>query len=198
MYSRQIFNWHAFLSEAPTTDEFCDLAEKVADACGGHPLALEVIGASLFDKKDPETDRSLWMDAIKTLTENGDVSDKFKLSYYSLPSDGDKAMFRDIACLLVGMREEVALEIWKSCQSCNDYCSTTKGPGLVLRRLVDKSLVKIRDGVLSMHDLIRDMGRDIVMKEVPRERPGERTHLWNAATAAKVLRRNQVGHCVIF
>lgn len=49
--SQRLFNWHAFLSEQ-SSDGFHDLTEEVANACGGHPLALEVIGAqSLYDKK---------------------------------------------------------------------------------------------------------------------------------------------------
>lgn len=191
-FSRQLFNWHAFYSEEPS-DDFRDLAEKVADACSGLPLALEIIGASLFDKKDLDVDRLIWMDAMKALKENDNILDKLRISYDSLPNDGDKAMFRDIACLMIGMRKEVALEIWNSCQSCSDYCSTSKGPHLALQTLVDKSLVRLTvAGELSMHDHIRDMGRDVVVKEVAKENPGRRTHLWDPAAATKVLRKNQV------
>jgi hypothetical protein len=132
------------------------------------------------------------MDAVRILKENHDILDKLRLSYTSLPTVGDKAMFRDIACLMIGMREEVALELWNSCRSCGDDCATTKGPHLVLRRLVDKSLVKLDAGRLGMHDVIRDMGRDAVVKEAPREAPWERTHLWDTVTAAKVLTKKRV------
>lgn len=188
--SRQLFNWHAFYSEVPSAG-FHDVAEKVADACGGHPLALEVIGGSLFDKKEL-ADRSIWMDTVKTLKENGDVLDKLRISYITLPTDSDRAMFRDIACLMIGLRVEVALEIWTSCHSCGDDCSTTKGPHLALRRLMDKSLVKLNAGELAMHDLMRDMGRDAVVKEAPLGCPGRRTLLWDPATASKVLKKGQV------
>lgn len=190
-YSRLLFNWHAFLSETPS-EGFHDLAERVADACGGHPLALTLIGASLFDKRELD-DREIWFDAVKTLNENPDIQSQLRISYDSLPTTGDKAMFRDIACLLIGMREQVAMEIWSSCNPCSAYCSTSKGPHLVLRRLVDKSLVRVEAGKLSMHDVIRDMGRDIVTRasshpwEEPPKHPGERTHLWEVTTAAKVL-----------
>lgn len=188
--SRQLFNWHAFFSETPS-EGFHDVAEKVADACGGLPLALEVIGASLFDKKDLE-DRAIWMDAVKTLKENGDILDKLRISYDALPTSGEKAMFRDIACLLIGMREEVAKEIWMSCHSCGDCCSTSKGPHEALRKLMDKSLVRLDVGRrLAMHDVLRDMGRDVVIKGAPTD-PGKRTHLWDLATAARVLVKNQV------
>ena len=188
--SRELFNWHAFYSKTPS-EGFHDVAEKVADACGGHPLALEVIGASLFDKKNSD-DRIIWMDAVKILKENEDIMEKLRISYVSLPTNGDRAMFRDIACLMIGLRVEVAMEIWNSCQTCGDDCSTSKGPHLALRRLVDKALVKLNDGKLGMHDLMRDMGRDAVVKEAPLGCPGKRTLLWDFATASKVLRKNQV------
>ena len=76
IYSRHLFNRHAFLSETPR-EGFADLAVKVADACGGHALSLETIGASLFDKKRPE-DRRIWMEAVKALKENREVSTSCK------------------------------------------------------------------------------------------------------------------------
>ena len=74
MDSRHLFNRHAFLSEMPS-EGFADLAAQVADACGGHALSLEIMGASLFDKKDPE-DRAIWMEAVKALQENEEVFEK--------------------------------------------------------------------------------------------------------------------------
>lgn len=83
--SRELFNWHAFYSKVPS-EGFHDVAEKVADACGGHPLALEVIGASLFDKKVLD-DRSIWINTVKTLKENVDILDKLRISYVTLPTE---------------------------------------------------------------------------------------------------------------
>jgi hypothetical protein len=50
--SRHLFNWHAFHS-ANAIHDFQELAKNVADACCGLPLALEVTGCFLFDKKRP-------------------------------------------------------------------------------------------------------------------------------------------------
>jgi hypothetical protein len=111
-FAQQLFNWHAFLSDTPSPG-----FQELAEACDGHPLALTVLGASLFDKKDLENDRAIWLDAVQILNENPDILDKLKISYDSLPTTGDKAMFRDIACLLIGVREQVAMEIWNSCHS---------------------------------------------------------------------------------
>ncbi len=42
-HSRHLFNWHAFYS-ADAIDGFQELTKKVAHACCGLPLALEIIG----------------------------------------------------------------------------------------------------------------------------------------------------------
>jgi hypothetical protein len=56
----------------------------------------------------------------------------------------------------------------------------------VLRRLMDRSLVRVDDeGRLRMHDVLGDMGRDIVKRQA---RGSEKQmHLWDAATVLKVL-----------
>ena len=194
--SRLLFNHHAFLSET-ASEGFADLAVEVADACGGHALSLEIIGASLFDKREVG-DREIWKEAVKALQGNEEIFGKLRSTYDSLPTDGDRAIFRDIACMLIGMEKEVALTIWKSCERCSGaLCSTFETPALALRRLMDRSLVGVDEsGRLRMHDVLRDMGRDIVKKEA--QRPEERTHLWDAATAQNVLRLRMVSVEVLF
>ena len=187
MDSRHLFNRHAFLSETPS-EGFGDLAEKVADACGGHALSLETMGASLFDKKDPE-DRAIWMEAVKALQENEEVFEKLRSTYDSLPSDGDRAMFRDIACMLIGTDRVVAMRVWESCNSCS--CGTSETPALALRRLMDRSLVKVdKAGRLRMHDVLRDMGRDIMRRAA--RGPEEWTYVWDVSAATKVLKCRKV------
>ncbi|KAG0565426.1 hypothetical protein KC19_8G189700 [Ceratodon purpureus] len=188
--SRCLFNRHAFLSETPS-EGFADLAAKVADACGGHALSLETVGASLFDKKGRE-DMEIWSEAVKDLKENEGVFGKLRSTYERLPTDGDRAMFLDVACMLIGMKKEVALTIWKSCGRCSGaQCSSSRTPGLALRRLMDRSLVRVDEsGMLRMHDVLRDMGRDMVKRDSvkkERRRPEEWTHLWDAEEAAEVL-----------
>jgi hypothetical protein len=193
--SRLLFNRHAFLSELPS-EGFADLAVEVADACGGHPLSLETIGASLFDKRKPE-DREIWEEAVKALQGNEEVFGKLRSTYDSLPRDGDRAMFQDMACMLIGMEKEVALKIWKSCGSCSGArCSTSETPALALRRLMDRSLVRVDgEGRLRMHDVLRDMGRDIVKREA--QRSEKWTHLWDVATAKKVLNYGEASVAVL-
>jgi hypothetical protein len=180
--SHQLFNWHAFYNEK-ASDGFQDLARKVADACCRLPLALEVIGAFLFDKKRPE-DRDCWHQATETLRANGDILNKLKISYDGLSSDESRLMFTDIACFLIGKDEQMAMQIFESCISYT-------GPQVSFHALMDKSLVTLdSDRRIRMHDLLRDMGRNVVTKQSQIE--GQRSHLWDPAMAERVLRKNQV------
>jgi hypothetical protein len=180
--SHQLFNWHAFNNEK-ASDGFEDLATKVADACCRLPLALAVIGAFLLDKKRPE-DRHCWDDATKRLRADGDILNKLQISYDGLSSDEDRLMFEDIACFFIGKDEQMAMQIFESCIS---YI----GPHASFHALMDKSLVTLdRDRRIRMHDLLRDMGRNVVTKQSQIE--GRRSHLWDPAMAERVLRKNQV------
>ncbi len=180
--SHQLFNWHAFYNEK-ASDGFQDLARKVADACCRLPLALEVIGAFLFDKKRPE-DRDCWHQAIETLRANGDILNQLQISYDGLSSDEARLMFQDIACFLIGKDKQMVMQIFESCISYT-------GPQFTFHALMDKSLVTLdRDGRIRMHDLLRDMGRNVVTKQSQIE--GRRSHLWDPAMAERVLRKNQV------
>lgn len=51
-------------------------------------------------------------------------------------------------------------------------------PIISIRVLIDKSLLVINEhNMLTMHDLLEDMGKEIVRQESPTE-PGERSRLW--------------------
>ena len=57
---------------------------------------------------------------------------------------------------------------------------------------MDKSLITIDDhGILSMHDLLQDMGQEIVHHESPKE-PGRRSRLWIYKDVIHVLKNNNV------
>lgn len=57
--------------------------------------------------------------------------------------------------------------------------------------LVDKSLVRISRNKLEMHDLLQDMGREIVSQESEKE-PGKRSRLWYHEDIYHVLKKNKV------
>jgi hypothetical protein len=185
--SRRLFNWHAFHS-ADAIDGFQELAKKVADACCGLPLALEVTGCFLFDKREERDIESTWPRTIKTLlNENKDIFEKLMISYNDLSLEA-RMMFLDIACFMIGQREHIAMQIFEACKS--DY----KRPATSFNSLKDKCLVKLdEDRRIIMHDLLRDMGRQVVMNQSHHMEKGTPSHLWDPEMVQQVLQTKEVG-----
>jgi len=60
--------------------------------------------------------------------------------------------------------------------------------------LVEKSLVKITEsGNVTLHDLLEDMGKEIVRQESP-EDPGKRSRLWSSTDIIQILKENTVSN----
>jgi hypothetical protein len=195
-HAQQLFNGHAF-HDKWANDGFRDLAKEVVNACNGLPLALEIMGAYLFDKKDPEH-KVVWKEAIRSLNMDPGaidqkLQDMFNISYEGLSSQ-DKLMLLDITCFMINRHKRMAMSFWESCILCP--CPSSKSPHSSLMKLIDKSLVKVdENGRLQMHDVIRDMARDVVKKESLQE-VGERSHLWDSVEIKEVLHKDKVNHSV--
>jgi hypothetical protein len=184
--SRHLFNWHAFHS-VDAIDGFQELAKKVADACCGLPLALEITGCFLFDKREECALESTWPQTIKALSERKDILDKLMISYDGLSPEA-RMMFLDIACFMIGQHEHIAMQIFEACKS--DY----KGPAPSFHLLKDKCLLKLdEDRRIVMHDLLRDMGRLVVKNESHNMEKGTPSHLWDPEMVQRVLQNKEVG-----
>ncbi|XP_043687797.1 disease resistance protein RPV1-like [Telopea speciosissima] len=171
--SLELFSHHAFGRNKPIED-YLDLSKAMVKITGGLPLAIQVIGSSLFSKK-----RSVWEGMLKKLQKvpNNDIMKRLKLSYDGL-EDAEQQMFLDIACFFIGMNKIIACHIWEGC----DF-----SPQVGLDVLCAKSLVMIsEDGKLRMHDMLRDLGRDIVRQESIKK-PGERSRIWSQEEVLDVL-----------
>jgi hypothetical protein len=178
--SLQLFMKAAFHNDIPSA-RLHDLSRNIVKACDGLPLALEVIGGFLFDKRG---DEALWSEATNAVHKNKTILDCLRLSYNDL-SEVEQEMFLDIAFFLVGAPKDAALDFWNS----DDYFSPAS---IALCKLIDRCLLKVdENGSLTMHDLLRDMGRDVVMKKSPRNE-GEQSHLCNPSAVIKVLEQNKV------
>ena len=65
-------------------------------------------------------------------------------------------------------------------------------PVIGLKELTDKSLLKIMDNdIVWMHDLLEEMGRNIVRQECLDD-PGKRSRWWDYEDIDKVLKKNKV------
>jgi len=185
--SRRHFNWHAFHSD-DAIDGFEELAKNVADACCGLPLALEVTGCFLFDKRGDYDLKSTWPQTIKTLSKEKDIFQKLKVSYDGLSQEASM-MFLDIACFMIDQREHIAMQIFEACKF--DYT----GPAPSFSSLKDKCLVKLdEDKRIKMHALFRDMGRQVVKNESRNMEKGIPSHLWDPDMVQRVLQNKEVSN----
>ena len=145
----------------------------------GLPLVLKVLGSLLFRKS---------MDAWKSTHDqlkvepNSNIVDILKISFDGL-MDTQKQLFLDIACFFKGKDKNCIGDIL---ESCGYY------PHYNLAVLIDKSLIFINEmGTLWMHDLLQEMGKEIVRRESPKEFGG-RSRLWLNEDVLHVLKNNTV------
>jgi hypothetical protein len=121
-------------------------------------------------------------------TPNEKIQKILGISFDSLDSY-TKEIFLDIACFFVGMDKEYAIKIL---DDCNFF------PNIVIPVLIERSLVTIDcQNKLMMHNLIRDMGREIVCQESPKY-PEKRSRLWFHEDVLNVLRKHTVRGICIF
>ena len=98
-----------------------------------------------------------------------------------------KRLFLDIACFFKGGNINCIRDILES------FCYY---PDYNIGVLKDKSLITIDDqGTLWIHDLLQDMGQEIVHRESPKE-PGGCNRLWIYDDVIHVLKNNTVSRLV--
>ncbi|KAG0586146.1 hypothetical protein KC19_2G068200 [Ceratodon purpureus] len=170
--------WREFLEEYLSRDasgtligDFEIVFKDIVDACAGLPLSLEVmgswIGSYLRDCDVPSGNcLELWRGALQKFRDaealdgaaggNERLWKSLRVSYDDLgPSLREK--FLDVACFFCGSLRygyRSLLRIWGGKPS--DFVD--------LKNLQDRCLFKVdrNDGVVTMHDQLRDMGRSIV------------------------------------
>ncbi|XP_052114071.1 disease resistance protein Roq1 [Arachis duranensis] len=161
--SLELFCWNAFKMTRPKAN-YEDLSNQAIHYAQGLPLALKVIGSNLINKNLEE-----WKSALDKYEKNPpkDIQSVLRVSYDSLEGN-EKDIFLDIACFFNGKK-------WENVKNVLHGCGMFTEDGI--RILVDKSLLTINDGYLRMHDLIQNMGREIVKQEAPRG-VSDRSRLW--------------------
>ncbi|CAL5431192.1 unnamed protein product [Camellia sinensis] len=175
--SLELFSYHAFGREKPSKDHM-SFSEEVVSLTGRLPLALEVFGSFFFYKRSIRERE----DALKKLKQirPGELQDVLELSFSELDVEV-KRIFLDIACFFINMKmkREDAIDIFKGCGFKAE---------IAMSDLVGKSLIKIiGDNILWMHDQLRDMGRQIVLRESHGD-PGKCSRLWDRDNIMSVLK----------
>ncbi|XP_028768507.1 TMV resistance protein N-like [Neltuma alba] len=174
--SLELLSWNAFKNNRVDPD-YMDVSHRAVSYAAGLPLALEVIGSDLFGRSIEEWNSQLDKYARIPCKE---VDEILKVSYDSL-EENEKETFLDIACFFNKLELTYTKEML--------YAHGLHGD-IGIRVLMDKSLIKMdSSNCVRMHDLIQDMGREIVRQESTFE-PGKRTRLWLDEDIVHVLEEN--------
>ncbi|XP_042755240.2 disease resistance protein RUN1 [Lactuca sativa] len=177
-HSQELFCFHSFMSKDPK-EGYEEVSEKLVKYCEGHPLALEVLGKSLYNR-----DVAYWEECIEGLEKEpiSRINSVLRMSYDALPSKNDKDLFKHISCFFVGIDIDIAQTILKACG-----INTKSG----ITNLKDRCLLSVGwNNKLSMHGLIQKMGRFIVNQESP-DKPWKRSRLWCHEESFKVLKQKK-------
>lgn len=75
--SQKLFSLYAFHNKEPY-ENLKALVNEVSRVCNGIPLALKVVGSSLFDKTSLEDQEYIWKDAIDSLKGNHDITNALR------------------------------------------------------------------------------------------------------------------------
>ena len=175
----QLFKEHAFPGNKPHDEDYSKLATEFIDFVNGLPLALEIIACDLCGRAKDE-----WKSALDMYSKipHKDIQKILQVSYDGL-NDLEKNIFLDIACFFKGWDKDDVVKILNACELC---------PGFGIPRLVNKCLITIDQyGRLSMHDLIQQMGREVVRQQAP-DILGKRSRLCFYEDSLEVLTRNKV------
>ncbi|XP_052170596.1 disease resistance protein RPV1-like isoform X2 [Diospyros lotus] len=183
--SLQLFNLSAFNEHNPP-EGFMELSNTVVDYAGGIPLVLEVLG-SFLNGKDHQSE---WRSAIIKLKKipHNDIQRKLRISFDSLDTE-EKKLFLDIACFFAGKSKNFTIQVLQDCKIF---------PKIGFRRLEELCLLKYHrkdecnycpkyKDVIVMHDILKQMGREIVRQESV-DYPEKRSRLWNCKDALEVLK----------
>ncbi|XP_050260320.1 disease resistance protein RPV1-like isoform X5 [Quercus robur] len=171
----QLFSKCAFKKDEPEAD-YLLLTNQFISYASGLPLALEFIGYNLRARKNI----CQWENELEKYKNipNKEIQNILKVSFDGLDKT-EKDIFLDIACFFKGWSKNYVVDILAT---CNLY------PDSGISNLIDKCLIRVESDELWMHDLIQQMGREIVRQES--NVLGKRTRLWCYDDGLEVLTEN--------
>ncbi|CAL8107964.1 unnamed protein product [Prunus armeniaca] len=171
----ELFSWHAFESGYPD-QEYLDLSKRVIRYCQGLPLALRVVGSFLIKRSIAEWESHL--EKLERSPPDGEIQKVLRISFDLLPDQEKREIFLDISCFFIGMDKDYVTQIL-------DGCGFSAVIGI--RVLIERCLVTVSEQKeLMMHDLLRDMGREIVYENA-RGQPEKFSRLWKREDVTFVL-----------
>ena len=174
----QLFYLKAFNRDSPSKD-YVELSQEIIYYANGLPLALKVLGSFLFGRS-----LEAWKSAIGRLKESPEreILDVLQISFDGL-KEREKNIFLDIACFFNKQLEDYVANILRTLYA---------NPTIDMDVLKEKSLITISwPGKLDMHDLLQELGREIVRRDSPEEL-GQRSRLWLSEDIFHVLKYSEV------
>ncbi|XP_068323125.1 TMV resistance protein N-like [Pyrus communis] len=166
-------SWNDFTRTRHLNDDYVKLAKSVVYYAKGLPLVLIVLGSHLCGRSTGQMKAAL--DGYKRIP-NQDIQEILKISYNAL-EDSVKEAFLLIACFFKGKNQNNVIPTLESCDL---------NPKYSIEVLIDKAMINIEGNNIWMHDLLEEMGKEIVRQESPNE-PGERSRLWFHEDVYRVL-----------
>ncbi|XP_030936167.1 disease resistance-like protein DSC1 [Quercus lobata] len=173
----ELFSMHAFQKNKPEED-YSELTNQVICYAKGIPLALSIIGANLYGRSEMEWKSAL--DKYERILDK-DIQNVLQVSYQGL-DETEQNIFLDLACFFKGLSKDYVVDILNSCDLY---------PVIGIQKLIDKCLINVDQFYkLWMHDLLQQMGREIVQQE-SQQKPELRSRLWYYKDVFEVLTENK-------
>nr|KYP43256.1 TMV resistance protein N [Cajanus cajan] len=170
--ARELFLRKAFKNEDQSSS-CMELIPEVLKYVQCLPLAIKVMGSFLCTR-----DAIQWRDALDRLktNPNDEIMNVLEISLDGLEYE-EKEIFLHIACFFKGEREDYVKRILECCGL---------HPHIGIPRIIEKSLITIRDQEIHMHDMFQELGKKIVRNRFPEE-PGSWSRIWRYEDFDQVL-----------
>ena len=170
----KLFSLYAFKQNVPR-ENYKNLCENAVKYAQGLPLALAVLGSTLSSKRGIRE----WESELRKLEKepNREIYNVLRTSFDGL-SRVEGEIFLDIACFFKGKDRDFVSRILDDVEG-------------EISNLCERCLITILDNKIYMHDLIQQMGWEVVREKCQNE-PGEQSRLWDLDDVSSVLTRNAV------
>ncbi|KAI5412243.1 hypothetical protein KIW84_057054 [Lathyrus oleraceus] len=170
----ELFLRKAFKGEVQSSN-CVELIPEILKYAQNLPLAIKVVGSFLCTR-----DATQWRDALDRLKNNPDnkIMDVLQMSVDGLQHE-EKEIFLHIACFFKGEREDYVKRVL---DACGLY------PHIGIQRIIEKSLITIKNQEIHMHDMLQELGKKIVRHSYL-EDPESWSRLWRCNDFYHVMER---------
>ncbi|XP_019084199.1 PREDICTED: disease resistance protein TAO1-like [Camelina sativa] len=156
-----------------------ELSVQAINYASGLPLALRVLGSFLYRRSRREWQSTL--SRLKTYPQS-DIMEVLRVSFDGL-DEQEKAIFLYISCFYNMKHVDYVTKLL-------DICGYAAEIGIKI--LTEKSLIVVSNGCIKMHDLLEQMGRELVRQQAANN-PAQRLLLWNPEDICELLSEISAG-----